>query len=257
MKLYFYLFMLVSFVSGFNIKNPKDVCRTNVLYKLSKVSLMSIILNNCKSALADDNSNIITNINDFQNNINDELMNSHDFMQPEPLLLTIIENDIYFYSAINQKSCFELERVLIEMEKRAIKNNTTNTPIHLHIQSYGGSLHHSLYLIDLIKNMKTPVYTYIDGFAASAATLISVAGKKRFITKNSIMLIHQLSSGFEGKFSEIHDENENINNLMSFIVNYYLKNTNINKEELKLLLRRDLWLDSQKCLEYGLVDVII
>lgn len=257
MKLYLYLFMVVSFVSGFNIKNPKDVCRNNIISKLSKASLMSIILNNCKSSLADDKGNIITNVNDLKNDINDDLINPHNFMPPEPLLLTIIENDIYFYSAINQKSCFELERVLIEMEKRAIKTNTTNTPIHLHIQSYGGSLHHSLYLIDLIKNMQTPVYTYIDGFAASAATLISVAGKKRFITKNSIMLIHQLSSGFEGKFSEIHDENENINNLMSFIVNYYLKNTKINKEELRLLLRRDLWLDSEKCLEYGLVDVII
>lgn len=256
MKISFVLYMFLSIVSGFNINNPSDICRKNFLSKLSKASLLSIIYGNCKKAIAD-NNDIITYNKDVENNIINENINPHSFMQQEPILLTIIENDIYFYSSINQKSTFELERILIEMEKRAIHNNTTDIPIHLHIQSYGGSLHHSLYLIDLIKNMKTPVYTYIDGYAASAATLISVAGKKRFITENSIMLIHQLSSGFEGKFSEIHDENENINNLMAFITNYYLKNTKIGREELRSLLRRDLWLDAYKCLDYGLVDKII
>ena len=71
------------------------------------------------------------------------------------------------------------------------------------------------------------------------------------------MLIHQLSSGFEGKYNEIHDENENINNLMGFIVQFYLENTNIKIDELKALLKRDLWLDSSKCLSIGLVDEII
>ena len=77
------------------------------------------------------------------------------------------------------------------------------------------------------------------------------------MSKNSIMLIHQLSSGFEGKFNEIHDENENINNLMSFIVSYYLENTKLNIDELRGLLKRDLWLNSERCLSYGLVDKII
>ena len=210
-----------------------------------------MVLGGCEKAVADDGKSA-------SNNINEDALNFPGLRpEPDPLLMTIIDNDVYFYSSINQKSSFELERVLIELNNRSKKTNTTDIPINLHIQSYGGSLHHSLYLIDLISNLETPVYTYIDGYAASAATLLSIAGKKRFMTKNSIMLIHQLSSGFEGKFNEIRDENENINNLMSFIVRYYLENTKLNIDELRGLLKRDLWLNSEKCLSYGLVDTII
>ena len=105
--------------------------------------------------------------------------------------------------------------------------------------------------------METPVYTYIDGFAASAATLISVAGKKRFITKNSIMLIHQLSSGNEGKFQEMDDNMRNMENFMHKIKVIYGESTSIPEEELDEILKHDLWLDAETCKRYGLIDEII
>ena len=111
--------------------------------------------------------------------------------------------------------------------------------------------------MDLIKNLETPVYTYIDGFAASAATLISVAGDKRFMTKNSMMLIHQLSSQNSGKFLEIEDDMSNLKTMMALLKKIYLENTNLTEEILTELLRKDLWLTSDICLEYGLVDKII
>ena len=73
--------------------------------------------------------------------------------------------------------------------------------------------------------MKTPVYTYVDGFAASAATLISVVGKKRFMTKNSLMLIHQLSGADSGKFYELQDQMSNMQILMNKINKIYLNKT--------------------------------
>ena len=111
--------------------------------------------------------------------------------------------------------------------------------------------------MDLIQNSKTPIYTYVDGFAASAATLLSVAGKKRFMTKNSLMLIHQLSGGSQGKYSEMKDENENLDVLMDIIINFYLNNSKIKKDELLSILNRDIWLNSKKCLQYGLIDEIL
>ena len=135
--------------------------------------------------------------------------------------------------------------------------NIDPPPIHLHIQSQGGSLYHTLYIMDLIENMKTPVYTYVDGFAASAATLISVVGKKRYMTKNSLMLIHQLSGADSGKFYELQDQMSNMQILMNTINKIYLNKTKIDQETLLKLLQKDLWLDAKTCLAYGLVDEII
>ena len=105
--------------------------------------------------------------------------------------------------------------------------------------------------------MNTPVYTYVDGFAASAATLISVVGKKRYMTKNSLMLIHQLSGADSGKFYELQDQMSNMQILMNTINKIYLNKTKIDQETLLKLLQKDLWLDAKTCLAYGLVDEII
>ena len=130
-------------------------------------------------------------------------------------------------------------------------------PIHLHIQSQGGSLYHTLYIVDLIQNLKVPVYTYVDGFAASAATLMSVVGEKRYMTKNSLMLIHQLSGADSGKYNELQDQMSNMNVLMNIIVETYKTHTKIQNMTLYNLLQKDLWLDAETCLTYGLVDEII
>lgn len=170
-------------------------------------------------------------------------------------------NNIYFYGPVSDVSSFQLKNKLEELDIQsqtiALQFNVEPPPIHLHIQSFGGSLMHTFYIVDLIKTMKTPVYTYIDGFAASAATMISVAGKKRFMTENSIMLVHQLSSATSGKFEEMKDEYNNLLGLMDIIKKIYLSNSKISKENLDNLLKQDLWLDSTKSIQYGFVDKIL
>jgi ATP-dependent protease ClpP protease subunit len=170
-------------------------------------------------------------------------------------------NDIYFYGPVTQRSCFELKNMLKNMEFKMftlhLQYKIDPPPIHLHIQSQGGSLYHTLYIIDLIQKMNTPVYTYVDGFAASAATLISIVGKKRFMTKHSLMLIHQLSGADSGKFNELQDQMNNMKVMMNIITELYLTHTNVTNNTLNYLLQKDLWLDAETCLNYGLVDEII
>jgi ATP-dependent Clp protease protease subunit len=101
------------------------------------------------------------------------------------------------------------------------------------------------------------VNTYVDGYCASAATLLSVVGKNRYMSANSLILIHQLYSGYEGKYEELSDSMINTNNLMKKIKNIYLKHTNIKENELNEILKHDLWLDAETSLKYGLVDKII
>ena len=97
-----------------------------------------------------------------------------------------VNNDVYFYAPVTQRSCFELKNKLMDLDAKSkifqVQYKIEPPPIHLHIQSEGGSLYHTLYMIDLIRKIETPVYTYVDGFAASAASLMSVVGAKRYMT---------------------------------------------------------------------------
>jgi len=170
-------------------------------------------------------------------------------------------NHIYLYSEIDRKTAYDVNHQIksISNDIKTIKNLMTipnnETPIYLHINSYGGSVFDALSIIDTIKNCNVPVYSIIEGCAASAATLISVVCEKRYITKNSYMLIHELRSGIWGKYSEIEEEYENLTSLMETLFAIYKENTNIkNEKTLKNLLKKDSWWNAEVCLKKGLVD---
>ena len=66
------------------------------------------------------------------------------------------------------------------------------------------------------------------------------------------MLIHQLSSECWGKMSEIEDEYLNLKSIMEKLRRHYRTHTKIPEKELRKLLKHDLWLDADKCIQYGL-----
>ena len=157
----------------------------------------------------------------------------------------------YFYGPVTEESCFYLSRALEECEE-------SDTPIHLHIQSSGGHLLPTFNVVDTIQRIKSPVYTYVDGYAASAATLISVSGQKRYMGKHSLMLLHQLSGQNQGTYSYMKEEMYNMDTLMDFVKDVYLSHSKLNFITLKEILNYDnRWLNAESCLRYGLVDKII
>ena len=167
------------------------------------------------------------------------------------VLITPQNRSMYFYGDVTEKSCFWLTHTMEEFA-------SSPEPIHLHIQSPGGSLIPTFNVIDTINRLPTPVYTYIDGFAASAATLISVVGKRRYMGKHSLILLHELKGTSEGTYSNMKDEFLNLNMYMGFIKEIYLENSNIKPYILEDILSHDnRWMNSSIALEYGLVDRII
>lgn len=172
--------------------------------------------------------------------------------------ITRENNHIYFYAEVDRQNIFELIELIRKCELDNIvfahKTCVEDIPIYLHISSYGGLLFDAFTAIDVIQSCKVPVYTIIDGPTASAGTIISVVGSKRFMRPNAYMLIHQLSSGSWGKMSELEDEHQNNTMLMKRIKEIYTEHASIPKKQLAEILKHDLWWDLQKCMDYGLVD---
>ena len=169
-------------------------------------------------------------------------------------------NHIYFNNDINSDSAFELCKELRNMEAKiktlSVALNIEKQAIYLHITTDGGLIYSAFSIIDCIKSLSIPVYTIIDGFVASAGTLISLAGEKRYMCKNAYMLIHELRGGIWGKMSEIDEEYTNSKKIMEHIKKIYSENTKIKKKELDGILKKDLIWDFDECLEKGLVHEI-
>ena len=183
-------------------------------------------------------------------------------MSQQQASLRVVENTIFFYGEVNDSTCLDLNAILIDLDAKiwntfAFIDSATKPHIKLRIKSAGGEIFSALSTIDVIRNLKCDVYTYVDGCAASAATLLSICGKKRFIGKNAFMLIHQLSAGSTGKFKELEDSFENCKVVMKLLKDIYKQYTKINMKTLNEILDHDLWLDASTCLNYGLVDEVI
>ena len=170
-------------------------------------------------------------------------------------------NRIYFYSEVTRPKNLELNKSIVTMANtlynRGQSLDVDPGRIFLHINSGGGSVFAGLSSVDYILNSKVPITTVIDGCAASAATIMSVVGHHRVMHKHSFMLIHQISSVMWGKFEEMKDDMKNSELLMGTIIKIYEEHTRIPRNELKDILKRDIWWDAKTCLDYGLVDEII
>lgn len=196
-------------------------------------------------------------------------------------IINVVESqyEIHFNAGISQSSVSSLIEKLISLEEKIIKKhknakrklaeiekdddyenfkfNVDLPPIKLYISTPGGLVYQVFSLIDTIQSLRVPVYTICKGFVASAGTLLSLAGKKRFITENSYMLIHELRAGTWGKHSHMLESIENSKQLMEHIKSYYLSKTKISAAELEEQLKKDVTWNAQTCLEKGLVDEII
>lgn len=172
------------------------------------------------------------------------------------------DNIIYFYSSVTTRENFKLNKEISYLDRQmqmiSMKLGLqVPIPIHLRISSYGGSVFAAFSSIDYMNQSKTPIFTYIDGCAASAGTIMSVCGDQRFIGENSYMLVHQLSSQHWGKYQELQDDMKNSDNLMKRIKEIYEAKTKIPKTKMDEILKHDLWWDAKTCLRYGLVDEIL
>ena len=175
--------------------------------------------------------------------------------------ISVQDNKIYFYSGVNRNSCVELNKKIGEMESKSLTLSKTlgilPPSIKLFINSGGGSIVSGIASMDTIIRTEVPVHTYVDGFSASSATFLTVVGDKRFMSRNSYMLIHQLSSNFWGTYSNFEDEKKNLDLMMKTIKDVYKQYTKLPMKKLDEILKRDLLWDAQTCLDYGMIDEIV
>jgi ATP-dependent Clp endopeptidase proteolytic subunit ClpP len=176
--------------------------------------------------------------------------------------IEVEENRIYFYCPVGEQEALELNHVLrrldVEMQYLSMRLGCGVVPIHLHIHSPGGSLFAGLSVVDTMLRCKTPIHTYVEGSAASAATFIACCGTKgyRHIGKHSFMLVHQPQIEWAGKLDEFRDEIKNQKEFFDKIMQIYLDRTKFGRKELEDLLQHELWMNADTCIEKGLVDSI-
>jgi len=137
--------------------------------------------------------------------------------------------------------------------------SVSSEDITMYIDSPGGSVLNGLSMIDTMELVKPDIKTINNGLCASMGSVLLGAGAKgkRLALPNSFVMIHQVSSGYQGNIQDIeisYKLSQRLNDRLFKLLGKYSGKT---EEIVKNDAVRDLWLDSEEAKEYGLVDEII
>jgi ATP-dependent protease ClpP protease subunit len=172
-------------------------------------------------------------------------------------------SDVYFHCEVCEATVLELNMKLKKLELELLHKHldlgiSSRPEIRVWIRSDGGDLHAGLSAMDCISSMnRSKVRTIADGVCASAATFILLGGRTRHMTPNSYVLIHQLiMDGTWGKFEDFKDQMANLSQFMDRFRDIYTQETKIPERDLKKLLKKDAYMNAEKCIEWSVVDSV-
>jgi ATP-dependent Clp protease protease subunit len=132
-------------------------------------------------------------------------------------------------------------------------------PITLHVDSPGGSVKSGLSIVDVMNYVSSDIITINTGMAASMGSILLGAGTKgkRYSLPNSRVMLHQVSTGASGNIQDIRRsiaEGEKYNDLLFGLLGEY---TNKDAKQVMADADRDLWLNAEEAVAYGIVDTVI
>lgn len=128
--------------------------------------------------------------------------------------------------------------------------------IDLHINSPGGSVFDGITIYNLIKQHPATVTTYIDGIAASIASVIALAGDRVVMAENAIYMVHSPSGGVYGKASDMRAFADVLDKINGTMVGTYAGKTGKSDDEISAMLDAETWMDADEALEAGFIDEI-
>ncbi len=168
------------------------------------------------------------------------------------------QRKIYFDEEVSPDTVYSLVRNIYQFN--ADDKNIPpekRKPILLYLVSHGGDMDAGFELIDAILNSKTPVYTINLGYQYSMGFLIGIAGKKRFATQHSKLLIHDGSMVLYNSGAKVIDQVEFNKKYEARTKEYILSKSNITSEEYDSKQRVEWYMFADEAKEKGLVDYII
>lgn len=140
-----------------------------------------------------------------------------------------------------------------------LEGNDPEKPIHLYINSPGGSISAGMGIYDVMQFVKCDVITYCTGMAASMGAFLLAAGTKgkRFALPNSRIMIHQPLGGARGQASDIEIQAKEILYLKNRLGNILSGITGKSKEQIDRDTERDNYMSAEEAVKYGLIDKVL
>ena len=166
----------------------------------------------------------------------------------------IVERTLELYGTIAEESWFD-DDFTPQMFKDEL--NAGSGDITVWINSPGGDCVAAAQIYNMLANYKGNVTVKIDGIAASAASVIAMAGHTVLMSPVSMIMIHNPATVAFGDHTEMAKAIEMLEGVKDSIINAYALKTGMSRAKLSHLMDAETWMDATKAVELGFADDII
>ena len=128
--------------------------------------------------------------------------------------------------------------------------------ITVNINSPGGDVFAAAQIYNMLRNHKGKVKVFIDSLAASAASVVAMAGDEVEISPVGMIMIHNPSTMTWGDHNELEKAVNTLNEIKESIINAYERKTHLSRQEISDLMEAETWMNANTAKEKGFVDKI-
>lgn len=150
----------------------------------------------------------------------------------------------------------EEQSVTTKAVNQALKGITADE-IDVHINSYGGDAFEGIGIYNALKQSDKTINVYIDALAASAASIVAMAGDKIYMPKNAQMMVHHAATMIYGDASDLENAIADLNKMDRSLVMTYMTRFTGTEDELIALLDAETFLNADEAVALGLADEVI
>ncbi len=139
-------------------------------------------------------------------------------------------------------------------EFRQTLDEITADTIELHVNSPGGEATEGVAMFTALRQHPAKVSVHIDGLAASAASLVAMAGDEVIMSLGTTLMIHDAWALAMGNADDMTDAAARLNTLSDSYAEIYAKRTGKSLEEMRAVMRAEAWLNADQAIEQGFAD---
>ena len=170
--------------------------------------------------------------------------------------------DLCFFGDINSESLGEWQKYFPEDKAPKDVQDFLDqldgvTKINVHINSGGGSVFGGIAIYNILKRYNAEITVYVEGLAASIASVIAMAGDRIIIPKNAQMMIHKPSSIAWGNADDMRKEADILDGCQKVILNTYMQHTKegVTPEQINALIDAETWKNGEEWQEFFDIEV--
>lgn len=147
------------------------------------------------------------------------------------------------------------DEITPEMFKEELESEQTD--ITVWINSPGGDVFAAAQIYNMLRDYPHKVTVKIDSLAASAATVVAMAGDEVLMSPVATFMIHNPSTFAWGDKNEMERVINVLDEIKESIINAYVTKSNLDRKKISNLMDNETWMNANKAMEYGFVDALL